>query len=354
MLAAHVALLAKKAGHAVKIVYDRDEDIAATTKRHPACTRHRLAVDATRRARRDRRRLRDGRRRVPDAVAGRAVARRACTRPGRIAARSCACAAASSRRTIRRTARSAGSARRRPRSRTSARCRSSRLPRRGSAAAAQAARAAQRRHDGDRAGARLLGRHRRGDRARSSASPGPAPARDGTSPNGSPLRRGRGYVFYFHGAGFTGSGEQRLAGRATVARTAGGRYEVRSSSTDIGQGAITIFTQIAARRARRRAVDDRRDRSDDRARARQRADRREPHVHGGRRARREGVASALRRASSQRRARDGERGRGDACSTSRRPASTSTTRRTPAPRIPCFGWACVPRRRRRSTSTRTR
>jgi len=43
MLAAHVALLAAKARHPVKIVYDRDEDIAATTKRHPCRTRHRLA-----------------------------------------------------------------------------------------------------------------------------------------------------------------------------------------------------------------------------------------------------------------------------------------------------------------------
>ena len=76
MLAAHVAILAKRAGRAVKMTYDRDEDIAATTKRHPAFTRHRLAVDAARRARRDRRRLRDGRRRLPHAVAGRAVARR--------------------------------------------------------------------------------------------------------------------------------------------------------------------------------------------------------------------------------------------------------------------------------------
>jgi CO/xanthine dehydrogenase Mo-binding subunit len=59
------------------------------------------------------------------------------------------------------------------------------------------------------------------------------------------VRRGRGVCFYFHGAGFTGSGEQRLAGRATVAAT-GGRFEVRSSSSDMGQGSITIFTQIAA------------------------------------------------------------------------------------------------------------
>src|ERR1043165_1038275 len=46
MLAAHAAVLARVAGRAVKMVYDRDEDIAATTKRHPCRTRHRLAVDA--------------------------------------------------------------------------------------------------------------------------------------------------------------------------------------------------------------------------------------------------------------------------------------------------------------------
>jgi CO/xanthine dehydrogenase Mo-binding subunit len=74
---------------------------------------------------------------------------------------------------------------------------------------------------------------------------GPAPVRDGVSASGAPLRRGRGFAFYFHGAGFTGSGEQRLAGRATVAATPHG-FEVRSSSTDIGQGAITIFAQLAA------------------------------------------------------------------------------------------------------------
>ena len=63
---------------------------------------------------------------------------------------------------------------------------------------------------------------------------------------GAPVKRGRGHAFYFHGAGFTGSGEQRLAGRAMVRATAAGRFEVCASSTDMGQGAITIFTQIAA------------------------------------------------------------------------------------------------------------
>ena len=44
-LACHAALLAMKSGHAVKMVYDRVEDLAATTKRHPARVRHRTALD---------------------------------------------------------------------------------------------------------------------------------------------------------------------------------------------------------------------------------------------------------------------------------------------------------------------
>jgi CO/xanthine dehydrogenase Mo-binding subunit len=52
--------------------------------------------------------------------------------------------------------------------------------------------------------------------------------------------------FYFHGAGFTGSGEAHLKGKASVATTRGGGFEVRSSSTDIGQGSNTMFSQIAA------------------------------------------------------------------------------------------------------------
>jgi CO/xanthine dehydrogenase Mo-binding subunit len=44
MLAGHAALLAKRSGKPVKIIYDRMEDMAATTKRHPSRTRHRTAV----------------------------------------------------------------------------------------------------------------------------------------------------------------------------------------------------------------------------------------------------------------------------------------------------------------------
>jgi len=44
MIACHAALLARKSGRPVKLVYDRVEDMLATTKRHPAVIRHRTGV----------------------------------------------------------------------------------------------------------------------------------------------------------------------------------------------------------------------------------------------------------------------------------------------------------------------
>src|SRR5271154_4073714 len=44
MLAGHAALLAWKSGRPVKMIYDRAEDMAATTKRHPSRTRIKSAV----------------------------------------------------------------------------------------------------------------------------------------------------------------------------------------------------------------------------------------------------------------------------------------------------------------------
>ncbi len=44
MIAAHAALLAHKANRPVKLIYDRSEDMVATTKRHPAVVRHRTGV----------------------------------------------------------------------------------------------------------------------------------------------------------------------------------------------------------------------------------------------------------------------------------------------------------------------
>ncbi len=63
--------------------------------------------------------------------------------------------------------------------------------------------------------------------------------------------RGIGASVYMHGAGFTGSGE--LAHRARIAvdlfadpETGKARFRVRGGSTDIGQGTETVFRQIAA------------------------------------------------------------------------------------------------------------
>jgi CO/xanthine dehydrogenase Mo-binding subunit len=44
VIAAHAALLARKAGRPVKLVYDRAEDLLATTRRHPSIVRHRTGV----------------------------------------------------------------------------------------------------------------------------------------------------------------------------------------------------------------------------------------------------------------------------------------------------------------------
>ncbi|KAA6463022.1 xanthine dehydrogenase family protein [Acidobacteria bacterium AB60] len=47
VIGSHAALLARKAGRPVKMIYDRLEDLAATPKRHPSRIRHRTAVDAS-------------------------------------------------------------------------------------------------------------------------------------------------------------------------------------------------------------------------------------------------------------------------------------------------------------------
>ncbi|HEU5131693.1 MAG TPA: xanthine dehydrogenase family protein, partial [Pyrinomonadaceae bacterium] len=44
LIAGHAALLSWKSGKPVKIIYDRAEDMVATTKRHPSRTRHKTAV----------------------------------------------------------------------------------------------------------------------------------------------------------------------------------------------------------------------------------------------------------------------------------------------------------------------
>jgi len=58
-------------------------------------------------------------------------------------------------------------------------------------------------------------------------------------------RRGIGLSLFFHGAGFTGAGEVKLASKATLELTERGA-RIRAASAEIGQGARTVHAQIVA------------------------------------------------------------------------------------------------------------
>ena len=224
------ALLARRRrARPVKIVYDRDEDIAATTKRHPARVHHRLGLSRRRRrCVRDRRRRGDRRRRVPHAVAGRAVARRAAR------GRAVRCPVVRVRGRVgrdehpphgafrgfgapqttfayeRQIEKAAHAARRSIRSR----CASGNMLRIGDTTATGQVLGYSVGTDEVLA---AIERVRRAGAARATARGA-----------GAPVRRGRGVVFYFHGAGFTGSpASSGSPGAAAVALAAGGRFEVR-------------------------------------------------------------------------------------------------------------------------------
>lgn len=60
------------------------------------------------------------------------------------------------------------------------------------------------------------------------------------------VRRGIGLSASFHGTGFTGAGEELLRSEAVVEASAEGRLRVLVSSVEIGQGSATVLAQIAA------------------------------------------------------------------------------------------------------------
>src|SRR5437870_5045313 len=62
------------------------------------------------------------------------------------------------------------------------------------------------------------------------------------------LRRGSGLATFYHGAGFTGGGEVALKSRLRVAGRPDGRVEVLSANIEMGQGTLTVFTELAATR----------------------------------------------------------------------------------------------------------
>ena len=74
-----------------------------------------------------------------------------------------------------------------------------------------------------------------------------------SAPSGAPYRTGLarrapgvGIALAWHGAGFTGSGEVKLASVAAIELTGDGRIEILTGSTEMGQGTKTIFPQLVA------------------------------------------------------------------------------------------------------------
>jgi CO/xanthine dehydrogenase Mo-binding subunit len=265
MIAGNAGLLALKSGKPVKIVYDRAEDMAATTKRHPSRTRHKTAV------------TRDGKllaMEVEFIVDGGAY----CTLSPVVLSRG--------------TIHAAG-----PYYCPNVRIRSSavatNMPPHGAFrgfGAPQSIFGLERQMDQvaktvglspdefrrrnfiregettatsqvirekvdmdqllDRA-FELTGYHEKRERfARENANGsdrGSSPTvREGVATSGARVKKGIGFASFMHGAGFTGSGEVYLASVVGAEATPDGRVRILAASTEIGQGTNTVFAQIAS------------------------------------------------------------------------------------------------------------
>jgi len=68
----------------------------------------------------------------------------------------------------------------------------------------------------------------------------------GLPPREPTVKKGIGFATFMHGAGFTGSGEVYLQSVVGAEATADGHVRILAASTEIGQGTNTIFAQIAS------------------------------------------------------------------------------------------------------------
>jgi CO/xanthine dehydrogenase Mo-binding subunit len=260
MIGGHAALLAWKSGRPVKIVYDRLEDIAATTKRHPSVIRIRSGVkkDGTLMAH-EIDVLMDGGAYVtlsPVVLSRGAIHAAGPYRAPHVAIRARAVATHTP---PNGAFRGFGA----PQTQFAMECQMDRIAEKlGLDPAELRRRNAYEIGDVTPTGQVLresVGAHetlertvRRADyvrkRARFDAENAAAakskPRRNGT--NGRRTRKGIGLSLVYHGAGFTGSGEVRLASRAAVDLTSDGRPRVLAASTEIGQGTVTMFAQMVA------------------------------------------------------------------------------------------------------------
>ncbi len=246
-LASHAALLAMKSGHPVKMVYDRMEDLAATTKRHPSRTRHRTALD------------KNGKLLAMDID---------------LATDGGAYATLSSTVLSRATLHAPG-----PYSCPKVRIRSNAWATNAvpygafrGFGAPQAVFAMERHmdeiaaalnidpvelrrrnflHEGDTTATEQLMREpimmdQLLDRILSESDYYARRARFAHENPASSVKRGIGIAAFYHGSGFTGSGERILNSLAGVDVTADGKVRVLVSNTEFGQGTNTVLTQVAA------------------------------------------------------------------------------------------------------------
>ena len=247
IIAAHAALLAWKSGRPVKIVYDRAEDMVATTKRHPSRTRHRTGV------------MHDGRIVAMDidfVIDGGAYATLSSVVLSRgtiHAAGPYAC----------------------PNVRIHARAVATNTPPHGAFrgfGAPQSIFALERHMD---CVARVVNLSPEELRRRNFLRKGDTTATgqliqedvdlDGLLNRAfresdyhakqerfvrenpaSAVKRGMGFATFMHGAGFTGSGEVYLASVVDLEATPAGMVRILAASTEMGQGTNTVFSQIAA------------------------------------------------------------------------------------------------------------
>jgi CO/xanthine dehydrogenase Mo-binding subunit len=247
MISAHAALLAWKSGKPVKIIYDRAEDMVVTTKRHPSHTRHRTAVsrDGTLLAMEIDLSIDGGAYATLSSVVlsratihaagpyycpnvrvdSRAVATN-CPPHGAFRGFGAPQSIFAIERHMNKIAAVLGLT-------------PEELRRRNFLHKGQTTATSQTlREDVDLAG--LL------DRALRESDYHAKRGRFARENPGSRIKRGMGFATFFHGAGFTGSGERYLASVAGVEATSEGIVRVMASSTEIGQGTNTILTQIAS------------------------------------------------------------------------------------------------------------
>jgi len=240
IVAIHAALLARKAGRPVRLIYDRHEDLAATTKRHPGVIRHRTVV------RRDGTLVAQDIEIVLDGGAYCTLTPVVLSRAAIHAAGPYGC----------------------PNVRIRARAVATNTPPNGAFrgfGAPQSLFAAELmvEHVAERLGVPSLDLRRKwmlrlgdttatGQQLTESVSSGlvldaalkaAPPFHRSNVPS---VRRGRGLSLVYHGSGFTGSGEKKLGGKIAVEALPDGTFRILTASTEIGQGTKTIFSQLAA------------------------------------------------------------------------------------------------------------